>query len=335
MGNNGYEGNFSAELSSRLNDLGREKPDAAANDAQLQAWKTSVWIVFGEELLFDEEAKGNFSDSHQDLSAAIEKFVKQLQSYDPEKGPLASYARKAIKEGMKKERILREIDQKAGGLLSPKEAAYYNRKRSEFASKLYKDEKNDALDRFDNENGYKTRSLTRDDGTEMEIPLDEKPEDALQNREQETAVQRNIIEMSAQIIQLLNNQIKDRANSTRKLLFPKWYSEKITSLLQEKIPLSDENTAFFALELSYLDYFLDRKCRTAQEIMDCPLRMEAEIDPNADSDKRLKWSKYRWLPEIVPICYLADQKSLSESTISRSRNDYTEFLMKIFEQKTC
>jgi hypothetical protein len=146
----------------------------------------------------------------------------------------------------------------------------------------------------------------------------------------------SMIPLIAQIVLLLNRKMEDRENSSRKFFFPKWHTEKLKRVLEQDIVPKDERTVLTAIEENYLDFFLAKKSRTFPEIMDCPLCMENEIFPDAEAGKRLKWNSANWLPAKVPIRYLElkGSKKCANSTITRSRKDYLDFISIILERNS-
>lgn len=147
-------------------------------------------------------------------------------------------------------------------------------------------------------------------------------------------VQSQMLDMATHIILLQENRERLRKNSTRQRLFPLWYTEKTTNIAQNVFLPDDEEDIFFAMELRYLDFFMERKCRSFLSLQTCDLRRENEIFPESGSSARLRWNLNHWLEARVPIRYLLPEANYSDSTISRSRNSYEEELMDILGIKS-
>lgn len=156
------------------------------------------------------------------------------------------------------------------------------------------------------------------------------------------------IEAIAKILINLQRSTRIRKNSTAPLFFPMWFAEMTTHYTRDANGFSSnsEREIFEAMRLSYLDYFMSEKCRTLLRLRDIPLRMAAEIDPNANPGERLCFrdendekqrqkqsdsktnespSEY-FLKPIVPILYLRPTKEVGEDTVSKSRKYYLHFI---------
>lgn len=170
------------------------------------------------------------------------------------------------------------------------------------------------------------------------------------NRETENKAQLGgyWIEAIAKILINLQRSTRIRKNSTAPMFFPMWFAEMTTHYTQEANGFSSnsEREIFEAMCLTYLDYFMSEKCRTLLRLRDIPLRMAAEIDPDAEPGERLcfgdendekqrqKQSKPKtyespsdyFLKPIVPISYLNPTKEIQKYTVSKSRKEYLHFL---------
>lgn len=332
---------FPEELIQTLDKLGEEKPDTNHSSAELAAWRNLVWESL-EEFLVSEihlpenrQAIGRLPDYKLNLEEAIYQFVKEgLKYYDPEKGSLSNNAYTILKKELDRLKVFNLVDRKSAGSRSAESIQYYMKKRSSFANEktgISSVERDELLDQLDEENRVNAVSTSLEDGLEMElIDPSASMEDRMVSAEEMARAQQLVYELSAQIIGLLNRQTKERANSSRKIFFPKWFTEKIARYVEENDNLWEENTVLFALEFSYLDFFLEQKCRSIEEIESSPLKKEAELFPDAPPEKRLMWNN-SWLPTKVPIRYLAGEKEYAGSTITRSRDDYLSFIREIIQ----
>ena len=334
---------FPKTLIEELNELGLQKPNDQTSSAWSTTWECEVWKTLAEQLLDDNEgknAKSTMPSRKENLLGALEGIYNDIKNYDPNIAPLSNYLYEVLGRKIKYEKTKAELDKNAGGMYTSEALVRYSKNRSAYMRQyagLPTEQQDELRSQYDKKHGMNIASMTLEDDSYREIPSEAlSPGEIMEARESAEAAGDRFVQISAQIVLLLNRKIEDRENSSRKFFFPKWHTEKLKRVLGQDIVPKDERTVLTAIEENYLDFFLAKKSRTFPEIMDCPLCMENEIFPDAEAGKRLKWNSANWLPAKVPIRYLElkGSKKCANSTITRSRKDYLDFISIILERNS-
>ena len=129
-------------------------------------------------------------------------------------------------------------------------------------------------------------------------------------------------ELAAIILDFASRQSK-KNNQTRLLWYRMFYTEDMTFAWKElkTIPYAHDRDIFAAIEQSYLDYYMMKKCRTGQEVSRTHLKPYEEVVPSATGNKDETPIP---IPADVSLCYL-EKSSISGATRSNRSNFRKEF----------
>lgn len=322
---------FSDALCRTLDELGSRCPKGEKDGGRFRSWSKEVFCSLYPSLVVGKNDYNGESDS---CSEAVIAFYEGIRAYDPDVEKLSHYAKRALRQNHKVADAKEAFAQKTGGISSGGIRKYYaERKKLERspanADPALLEQKLEALKASYLPN-VERLVLESDDADDSTSPNEPGRSDDVEGR---LIVQAVMLEIAARIIQIRERRAKERENGTKWRFFPLWYTEKLTNVVQSGLPLDSEAELLFAVECCYQDFFMERPCRSFASIRSCALRRENEIFPESTSSARLRWNAAHWLEAKVPIRYLRDELTCTDSTISRSRKSYEDELMDILEIK--
>lgn len=326
---------FSGELCRVLDELGDRRPKGEKQSALIKSWKNEVFLKLYEAVVSNWHPVGGNDDGEGDArSEAVMTFIDCISAFDPDKGKLSCYARKAVNRNYTIASKTEIFIQNTGGLSAGKLRKIAAERKKLENSLLDADpvQRQKKLDEFD--------ALHYPNVEQLRLGNDDEDDSLLSNDPGHAddiigylIVQNQMLEIATQIILLQKNREHARKNDSKWRMFPLWFTEKITNTVQSNLLPDDENNVFYAMELCYLDFFMEHQCRSFLSMRACGLRRENEIFPESGSSARLRWTRDHWLEARVPIRYLLPDATFSDSTISRSRKSYEEELMSILGLK--
>lgn len=324
---------FPQKLRLRLDQLGEDRPRGEGQKARFPVWSNEVFEALYDTLIIKRNFDLDLDDGERDArSDAILKFIEGIGAYDPDREALSHYAQRAVNQNYKVASNTEVTVQSTGGL-SAEKLRRIGAKRKKLERSLQNADpatRQKLMDEFDAIHYPKVDSLRLEQEGDDEAAHTNDP-GHLDDTISALISQNQMLEMARQIILLRQNYSGERKNSTRMRLFPLWFTEKITNAVQSNLLPNDENNTFYAMELSYLDFFLEGECRSFFSMQGSKLRKEKELFPECSSLDRLRWSNDHWLEAKVPIRYLLPQESYTDTRISRSRKSYEDELQRILD----
>lgn len=151
----------------------------------------------------------------------------------------------------------------------------------------------------------------------------EQPFRALEDRSDEILLRLSLLMLE------LPSRLHGKANNpTRMSYFRMFFTDGVTVFLKDETNLdaytAHERDLFHAMNLSFLDFYMEQACRTVSQVAVCPLKPYGSLVEGrlADQETRLP------LPADVFLSYrhqTGDEKA-SSVTISQQRKAYQEFL---------
>jgi hypothetical protein len=207
----------------------------------------------------------------------VETLVEALQKYDPAKGPFSHYFKFLLKK--------RSTD-----------AYRQSEKHAPAAFSL------DAP--FPEDNGLTLMDFVEDPRAEIEGTG--------------ATVGYVYDELTAQILNFAERRTGRENNEKRRMWYRIFYTEDITNAAKSvRLNLWHERDAFSAMELAYLDYYMQKPCRTLRQIEDVPLKPYQEVVPDRSAELRDQETPIP-IPADVSIAYLDLCKHIQVGKTARS-----------------
>lgn len=173
-------------------------------------------------------------------------------------------------------------------------------------------------------------SRTDEEGGRTEIDRYMAPQALQDNGEEWLELEDRVGQLIAAILrlpQLLNRQANNEARINYYRMF---FTDGMVNLMHstgEKLDISHERDLFRAMKIPFLDFFLERNCRTVREILGTDLKDYGEMVPGRSMEK-----PKQPLPNDIYMQYLNDREQMnlkSPSTITNQRNAYRAFFKEV------
>ncbi len=173
-------------------------------------------------------------------------------------------------------------------------------------------------------------SRTDEEGGRTEIDRYMAPQALQDNGEEWLELEDRVGQLIAAILrlpQLLNRQANNEARINYYRMF---FTDGMVNLMHstgEKLDISHERDLFRAMKIPFLDFFLQRNCRTVREILGTDLKDYGEMVPGRSMEK-----PKQPLPNDIYMQYLNDREQMnlkSPSTITNQRNAYRAFFKEV------
>ena len=172
----------------------------------------------------------------------------------------------------------------------------------------------------------------------LESPIDEKHtfqeqlESRSYNPEDEVVARMTADAKAMELLTIILNmreRLQGKAkNEQRITYFRMFFTDSVVDIIQNiETPesyVNHERDLFQALKTEFLDFFMNRVCRSVQEISDCPMKLYGEIV----NDCPMEHMRHP-MPNDVYIAYVNAKENFriqSPGTISNQRNEYYKFL---------
>ena len=290
----------------------------------------------------------NLMDDEQEAySEAVWQFLNYLKSmsWDP-KLSFARYAMSSIKQNVKRIRAEMKGQSRSRGLYSVNKQKDISQKRKEYYNSLQgigPREKEKLMEEFDKGHypEFKDVYTESDKGEEQDTQVFQTQTDY-----------EALFTVNQTLVQLLRFMVKfkiskQRKNGSSPTLYPMWYDETITNIMQEMFfapteaeMIEDEENVLMKVnyldvaDRQYLKDFLEGDCSTLTAIMKAKYKLKRDffpeiipaVFPDAKPGERLAPGTNSWLEAAVPKTYLHFRKGEKhdDSYFSNSRVKFRE-----------
>ncbi len=283
------------------------------------------------------------TDSHQEaqLWERLERLVAEWRTLNPDNDAVRRHLNLEITETMLT-LFPKQEDLEALGIFWIQDMEKYNPEKGSFRSfvttrlKLRKEDMryqdSGAHRETVKENGKKHQRWVSD--ISLDVQMDTENDRTLLdqqmspdgNGEELLEAEDRVRELIAAIL-LLPQLLNQRANNPARINYYRlFFTDDTVSVIHnigEKPYVSHERDLFRAMKLPFLDFFLERNCRTVQEILRTDLKYYGQMVLGRPMEQ-----PNQPLPNDVYIQYLNTQENAmlkSPSTITNQRNAYCEF----------
>lgn len=151
-------------------------------------------------------------------------------------------------------------------------------------------------------------------GAEESLALGDTIPDAKSEEQQETRMRMDglFVELTSLALNFAHRTGKAN-NAQHRMWWKMFYTEDMTYVLKQYIPrYLHERDIFEAMDLEYLDYYMEDKCRTGSKVMCTPLKPYREVVPNKEGRIPLP------VPVDVSLAYLKDCHKIDVGQAARS-----------------
>lgn len=241
----------------------------------------------------------------QDLDALGMFWIQDLGKYDPTLGSFQTFVTARLK--------LRKADMKY------QDSGAHRVTVEENGSKCQRWIGSVSLDsRIDEEEGR----------TEMDRYMT--PQALQDNGEEWLELEDRVGQLIAAILRLPQLLDRQANNEARINYYRMFFTDGMVNLMHstgEKLDISHERDLFRAMKIPFLDFFLERNCRTVREILGTDLKDYGEMVPGRSMEK-----PKQPLPNDIYMQYLNNREQMnlkSPSTITNQRNAYRAFFKEV------
>lgn len=173
-------------------------------------------------------------------------------------------------------------------------------------------------------------SRTDEEGGRTEIDRYMAPQALQNNGEEWLELEDRVGQLIAAILRLPHLLNRQANNEARINYYRMFFTDGMVNLMHstgEKLDISHERDLFRAMKIPFLDFFLERNCRTVREILGTDLKDYGEMVPGRSMEK-----PKQPLPNDIYMQYLNDREQMnlkSPSTITNQRNAYRAFFKEV------
>lgn len=241
----------------------------------------------------------------QDLDALGMFWIQDLGKYDPTLGSFQTFVTARLK--------LRKADMKY---------------QDSGAHRVTVEENGSKCQRWIGSVSLDSRTDEEEGRTEMDRYMT--PQALQDNGEEWLELEDRVGQLIAAILRLPQLLDRQANNEARINYYRMFFTDGMVNLMHstgEKLDISHERDLFRAMKIPFLDFFLERNCRTVREILGTDLKDYGEMVPGRSMEK-----PKQPLPNDIYMQYLNDREQMnlkSPSTITNQRNAYRAFFKEV------
>jgi hypothetical protein len=241
----------------------------------------------------------------QDLDALGMFWIQDLGKYDPTLGSFQTFVTARLK--------LRKADMKY---------------QDSGAHRVTIEENGSKCQRWIGSVSLDSRTDEEEGRTEMDRYMT--PQALQDNGEEWLELEDRVGQLIAAILRLPQLLDRQANNEARINYYRMFFTDGMVNLMHstgEKLDISHERDLFRAMKIPFLDFFLERNCRTVREILGTDLKDYGEMVPGRSMEK-----PKQPLPNDIYMQYLNDREQMnlkSPSTITNQRNAYRAFFKEV------
>lgn len=241
----------------------------------------------------------------QDLDALGMFWIQDLGKYDPTLGSFQTFVTARLK--------LRKADMKY---------------QDSGAHRVTVEENGSKCQRWIGSVSLDSRTDEEEGRTEMDRYMT--PQALQDNGEEWLELEDRVGQLIAAILRLPQLLDRQANNEARINYYRMFFTDGMVNLMHstgEKLDISHERDLFRAMKIPFLDFFLERNCRTVREILGTDLKDYGEMVPGRSMEK-----PKQPLPNDIYMQYLNNREQMnlkSPSTITNQRNAYRAFFKEV------